>query len=229
MISQPELEGEWPGGETAEPLAVPLAEPEPGMGSGRRPWAWALGGALAASAVWAGTLAVQDRFGDAGPPLAYRYGENLCEQAPLKAVGAIGGGFGAGTVTHGESPVLDWARCDHWAPSPEQRMVYQAELLVELHEKTDPGPEFGRRPERALALTPDNMPADAEQVPGLGEQALFSGYDQEPRLKVLDGGAVFSLTVQWFGGPEEQGRIDGDAVKSAMIEDMRALMTALRK
>lgn len=226
MISQPELEGEWQGGESAEPLAAP----EPGRGSGRRPWTWALGGALAASAVWAGALTLQDRFVDAGPPLAYRYGANLCEQAPLKAVGAIGGGFGGGMVTHGESAALDWARCDHSAQTlEEQPIVYQAEVVVELHEKTDPEPEFGLHPDKGVILTAGSMPVQAEQVSGLGKRALFSGYDHAPRLQVLDGGAVFTLTVQWFGGPDTQGRIDGDAVRSAMIEDMRALMAALRK
>ncbi|MET9957690.1 hypothetical protein ABZ128_01105 [Streptomyces sp. NPDC006326] len=50
---------------------------------------------------------------------------------------------------------------------------------------------------------------------------------QGMRLQVLDGGAVFTLSVEWFG-EDADSTPDVDAVQAAMIEDMRALMTALR-
>ncbi|MFJ9338059.1 hypothetical protein ACIRP0_02065 [Streptomyces sp. NPDC101733] len=227
MIGPPELEGEWSGAEPAEPLA----EPEAGAGSGRRPWRWAVGGALAASAVWAGVLLAQDRFTASGPPLAYRYVEDLCVRAPLKAVGTIGGGFGTGTFEHGQNPALKWSSCEHFVSHDARRtFAYGARVLVELHGRTDPEPEFGERPEPYGMFSEEGLPVDPQLVPGLGERAVFTGFAQAPRITVLDGGAVFTLDVQWFRGiEEERPEIDEDAVRSAMIEDVRALMARLRE
>lgn len=223
MISEPELEGEWPPDHPAEPVR-PDAVGEPV----RRPvwaWWWALGGAVLASAVWAGTLALQDRFTDA-PRIAYRHSEDLCAQAPLRALGGMAGAFEGGLPSHSESPALDWSFCSYNTLRTEGRASYYGQVLVELHKKTDPAPEFGVRP--VLNGSMDVQTVNVQKVPGLGEQALISGLVRSPQLQVLDGGSVFTLTVQWWG---EDGDVetDGDALKSAMIEDMRMLMVALKK
>ncbi|MFE2170657.1 hypothetical protein ACFXB3_37190, partial [Streptomyces sp. NPDC059447] len=108
MIGEPELDGEWSGGPPAEE-----ARPEAPRGpAGRRlPWLWALGGALVASAVWAGLPAVQDRFA-AAPRISYRHSEDLCKDAPLKVLDKLTGGLPHRQPGHAESPPLDWASCD---------------------------------------------------------------------------------------------------------------------
>ncbi|MFJ8012838.1 hypothetical protein [Streptomyces sp. NPDC096339] len=219
MIGEPELDGEWRGGPPADE-AQPEALREP---VGRRPWLWALGGAVLASAVWAGALAAQDRFA-AAPRISYRHSEDLCKEAPLKVLGSLAGGFETGMRRHGESPNLDWSFCTYNSMRIEGRASYQGEVQVDLHKKTDPGPEFGVGPGRSLY----SVPGEPEEVPGLGERALISGETTEPQLKVLDGGAVFTLTVQWWG-EDDVTDVDEVALKSAMVEDMRALLTALRK
>ncbi|WP_329379855.1 hypothetical protein OG625_13765 [Streptomyces sp. NBC_01351] len=221
MIGEPELDGEWrTDGQPAEEAAAP----EPSRGR-PRPWLWALGGAVVASAVWAGVLAAQDRFTDA-PRISYRHSEDLCKDAPLATLGSLAGGFMDGRQRHHEGPALDWSSCAYSSPRVPERASYYGEVQVELHKKTDPGPEFGT----TLLLDPyvDLMPVDPEEVPGLGERALVGGQVRSPRLLVLDGGAVFVLTAQWWG-EDGDAEIDGDALRAAMIEDARVLMETLKK
>ncbi|MCX5194673.1 hypothetical protein OOK31_12325 [Streptomyces sp. NBC_00249] len=224
MISEPELEGEWATGRPAED-ARPDAPTAPPRGR-RAPWVWALGGMVLASAVWAGTLAVRERSADAGPPIRYRHSEQLCTETPLKAVGAVAGGFGVGMPSHAESAALDWSYCFSTGGKGESPFTHEGQVLVELHKKADPEVEFGSGPDVNPYLRMPSVPA--EQVPGLGERATFTGQQDKPRLQVLDGGAVFTMTVTWWGDVESEA-LDEDAVKSAMIEDMRALMARLRR
>ncbi|EFL17323.1 hypothetical protein [Streptomyces sp. C] len=227
MISEPELDGDWADASPAE-LAGPPARPGGREARGRAPWLWALGGAVLASAVWAGALVVQERHAAAGPPIAYRQSEQLCGEVPLKAVGAVTGNLGVGMPSHGESPALDWSHCYSVGGRDGRLPTHDAQVLVELHRKTDPGPEFGSGP--VLNLNMRSPSVQPEQVPGLGERALFSGEESAPRLQVLDGGAVFTMRVQWWGGQDgEGGDLDENAVKAAMVEDVRALMARLRK
>ncbi|MFH7593687.1 hypothetical protein WDV06_01095 [Streptomyces racemochromogenes] len=225
MISEPELEGEWA-------ADVPAGPPDTAGPAGRSrssqaaPWRWALGGAVLASAVFAAALVVQERFGETGPPIRYRHSEQLCTETPLKAVGTVLGGLGGGAPSHGEGPAVDWSSCFAGGNREDQAFMSDARVLVELHKKTDPGPEFGAVPEQEEYA----LPVAAERVPGLGERALFSGVAQAPRLQVLDGGTVVTLTVRWWtrGAADAGDRVDPDAVKAAMVEDMRALLTRLR-
>ncbi|MEU8437410.1 hypothetical protein AB0F18_31825 [Streptomyces sp. NPDC029216] len=224
MIGEPELEGAWTDGRPAEFAADEPAERPP---RARAPWRWALGGAVTASVVWAGALVLQERYVEAGPPIRYRQSEQLCAETPLKSVAAATGEFGVGMPSHGESSALDWSFCYSTGGRGSNPFTHMAEVLVELHKKADPATEFGFHPELNPDLRSPSVPV--EQVPGLGERAVFSGKAQAPRLQVLDGGAVFTLTVQWWEGDgETRSGVDGDAVKTAMVEDVRALMARLR-
>ncbi|MFI8259540.1 MULTISPECIES: hypothetical protein [unclassified Streptomyces] len=227
MISEPELDGEW---DTHRPPthAEEAEPPHERVRGPRRAWSWALGGAVLASAVWAGALVAQDRFGDRAPRIAYRHADDLCK-VKLTAVSASTTQLAGGYARHEEHPALDWAYCAYGAPYVDDRLSYEAEVLVELHKKADPRPEFGAGPtglggRGAMA----SSGGEVEQVPGLGERALLTRRVGGSRLEVLDGGAAFSLTVQWYGGPDIPDP-DEAAVQAAMIEDMRTLMAALRR
>ncbi|MEU9148050.1 hypothetical protein [Streptomyces sp. NPDC048349] len=224
MISEPELDGEWQPERPAEVVERGAGD-GPLRRSSARPWLWMLGGAVLASAVWAGALAAQNRFTD-GPRISYRHSEKLCRDAPLSGLGTLAGGFDEGRHRHGESPALDWSSCTYSSLRVPERASYYGRVQVDLHKKTDPGPEFGT----ALQLDPflDAAPAEPEQVPGLGERALIGGQVRAPRLQVIDGGAVFTLSAEWWA-EDASVETDGDALKAAMIEDMRALMATLRK
>ncbi|MFI6001742.1 hypothetical protein ACIA98_15165 [Streptomyces sp. NPDC051366] len=227
MISEPELEGEWDPGRPPTAAEEPESPRERVRGP-RRAWLWALGGAVLASAVWAGVLTAQDRFGDAAPRIAYRHAEDLCK-VKLTAVSGSTEQLTGDYARHEEHPALDWAYCAHGAPYVDGRLSYGAEVLVRLHKKADPRTEFGAGPTGLGGIgAMASSGGEVEQVPGLGERALLTRRVGGSRLEVLDGGAVFSLTVQWYGEP---GAADPDeaAVQAAMVEDMRALMTSLRK
>ncbi|MFB7468385.1 hypothetical protein ACFCZ1_33730 [Streptomyces sp. NPDC056224] len=225
MIGEPELDGEW--GPDAPPAGE--AQPDASRGPARRParpWLWALGGALLASLVWAGTLAgSQDRFSGA-PRIAYRNAENLCKEAPLSAVSRAATKLSGDAPRHGEHPALDWSYCMYNTYPAEGSMRYGAEALVQLHKKTDPRAEFGAAPESLSYMW--DAAAEVEQVPGLGERALISRSGVGHRLQVLDGGAVFTLKFDWYGEPDTP-EPDDDAIKAAMIEDVRTLMAALKR
>ncbi|MFB6619706.1 hypothetical protein ACIGFK_05955 [Streptomyces sp. NPDC085524] len=222
MIGEPELDGGWQAG---PPLDE--ARPEAPRGPARRrpPWLWALVGALAASAVWAGLPAALDRF-PAAPRISYRHSEDLCKDAPLTALGTMAGGFEKGRSRRGGSPALDWALCSYDSPRIPGKASYHGEVRVDLHKKTDPGPEFGTQ----LLIDPygDAEPDRPEQVPGLGERALIGGTVREPRLQVLDGGTVFTVTAQWWA-ESAAVETDGDALRAAMIQDARVMVAALKK
>ncbi|MFD3871028.1 hypothetical protein [Streptomyces sp. NPDC058623] len=228
MISEPELEGEWTSDRPAESAGALAPPPREGGGGPGRSWLWALGGVVLASAVWAGVLVVQDRFPSA-PPLAYRHSEDLCEEAELKAVSGFAGPLEEqGPRRHSESPAMDWSYCDFATTNDEAegRTAYYGQVLVELHKRTDPEAEFGAGP----PITSLNWPVTGEvqEVPGLGERALFFRNVESPRIQVLDGGAVFTVNLQWFSPAGDPGR-DEDTVTAALIEDTRALMVRLRK
>ncbi|MFJ7588799.1 hypothetical protein ACIQZO_15745 [Streptomyces sp. NPDC097617] len=85
-----------------------------------------------------------------------------------------------------------------------------------------------------------DLPTGGEAVDGLGERALIQCHDERrgPRLRVLDGGEVFTMGVDRYWnvpgppGPEaveEPTEPDIPSIRAAMIEDMRPLMAALRK
>ncbi|MFE2874752.1 hypothetical protein ACFXG6_26440 [Streptomyces roseus] len=227
MISEPELDGEGEAGRPPTAAEEPVPPRERGRGP-RRGWLWALGGALLASAVWAGVLVAQDRF-SAAPRLSYRHAEDLCEGRDLAALAKTEVKPGHGLPAHGEHPALDWSYCAYQSDYTEKEAVYyQVQVLAELHKKTDPGAEFGAGPVAGWGLfAGDGGPA--QQVPALPGRAEFrtaagGGWH---RLQVVDGGAEFTLHVQWFG-PAAGSDPDPDAIRAAMIEDMRDLMTTLR-
>lgn len=252
MISEPELEGgpEFPGRPGGpESPGIPGGPVDPagavqltggGDPRGRRPWRWALGGALAATAVWAGAWWLLAPRQPEPPPLRYALPPSLCDHAKLPALGRIAEVPDWNhTPRTWEHPGVDRAVCllrkpEPGAERPRQWLMYEADVSVALHKSTDPGPEFGSDPR--VPNWVDSGMVKSESVPGLGDRALVTDSDFEvgPRLMVLDGGAVFTLAVDITRisdgtGPGTLAKPDTDEVKAAMIEDMRELMAALRR
>ncbi|MEU6294417.1 hypothetical protein [Streptomyces erythrochromogenes] len=226
MISDPELDGT---GETrsAEP-AEQAEEPPPreGEAGARRPWRWALGGAVIASAVWAGGLYA---FGDrlAAPELPYRATENLCQDFEARALGKIAGDLHRyrPTSQHDDHPAVRRAVCS--LQNGESISTLTVRAQVDLHRKTDPGPEFDVPSTWVFA---EGGGVRTEEVRGLGERALLlvGPREMSVELKVLHGGAVF--TVEATGAASEQGtQADTAALRAAVVADGRALLAALKK
>ncbi|GAA2953725.1 hypothetical protein [Streptomyces enissocaesilis] len=242
MISEPELVGDFPAAQAPETVTSTDGEQHPGGPHGRRPWLWAVGGAVAASAVWAGGLYAVGA-GQAVDTRGYRVGKGLCAKAELTALSLELGKPSEDPVeVASEHSALDTARCvfgfdPRGKPSEDGAAVsYEVWLDVELHKKTDPEPEF-----EALIDQPrhgDVVPPLTVGIVGLGETALLTepGEMEGRRLIVLDGGAVFDLRVTPTMGYGDQEPPPDDAgsepepppLEASMIEDVRDLMAALK-
>lgn len=254
MISEPEFDG-WSGA-TPDPKDQldprdRLDPPQARAQFAPRPWWWALGGALLASVLWAAAWWAMTPQDDR-PPLRYALTPSLCERAKLPGLTRMAG-VGAWDYTPRlwEHPGVDRAVCmAHTQPPDDAQerppwLAYQSQVSVELHKLNDPEAEFGADLGQSGWIGMSRP--DPRSVPGLGERALIwdAEYDNEWRLTVLDGGAVFTLDVSaWTGGedgdgeasvtagsdpPQDPPRPDSDAVQAAMIDDMRVLMKALRR
>ncbi|MFJ6483198.1 MULTISPECIES: hypothetical protein [unclassified Streptomyces] len=234
MITDPELDEEWKT-EALEPARsaerAPARERATG-GPGPRSWLWALGGAVVASAVWVGGLYA---FGDrtAEPEISYREPKNLCQDFKARALSGITGDMQKKKPVNLESdhPAVYTARCgleNAWKDEvdPDFNVIAQ----VALHKKTDPSAEFDAPDLRTIAYAGGVRTA---AVPDLGERAVMNvmSGDTWLVLKVLDGGAVFTLEAGANTFAETNGRpaTDVDAVQAAMIEDVRELLAALKK
>ncbi|MCJ0871227.1 hypothetical protein [Streptomyces sp. AP-93] len=255
MITEPEFDGgssSLPGPEGPEGPLEPRTDERSSWRPGRRPWRWALGGALLACVPWAGAWWAATPQDDR-PPLRYALPVSLCDEAKLPALARLAEAiqWQAATPKLFEHPGVDQAYCQlSTSRDPEEgpglRLAYEVQASMTLHKRTDPAPEFGADP--APAGWMGSSGAEPRSVPGLGERALMweMEYEQSWRLAVLDGGAVFTvdLTV-WASGPdevdgdgnpiassgppEEPPKPDSDAVQAAMIDDMHGLMKALRR
>ncbi|MFJ3959807.1 hypothetical protein [Streptomyces sp. NPDC090036] len=246
MITDPELDEEWKtesleparSGRSGRPAEQPAARERAATGAGPRPWLWALGGALVASALWAGGLyAYGHRLAE--PEVHYRVVDDLCAPFAAPVLGELMGGLTeTAPQAGGRHPALDWAACSRSRDRANASAgSVDVRAMVELHRKTDPTVEFALDTPSSRWFGPDGE--GWESVPGLGEQALVTR-DQRGdhlRLRVRDGGAVFTVDVMIFRALGEDGpdptvtplpHPDRDVLVAAVVEDTRALMTALR-
>ncbi|MFF9848900.1 hypothetical protein [Streptomyces litmocidini] len=224
MISEPELVGGV--GFDAPEVLTEARPPRPPRA--RRPWLWALGGAVLASAVWGGGLYAYGQKEEPGPDLGgYASEVKLCEVAQLKALGGILGkrsqdGDGLGM----DDPAVYEASCSPTFGDPDAG--YSASLTYTLHKVTDPGPEFAARAKYYDLTTP---------IGGLGEAAFFDDRGGEGgELRVLDGQVEMALSVSRQYSTDENGNPLGDpepvdlsGIDVPMTQDMLALMAALKK
>ncbi|WP_314253645.1 hypothetical protein [Streptomyces sp. DSM 40907] len=238
MITEPELDGEW---ESARPAEVVQDTEVREARAPRPPWQWVAAAVVATSALWAGGLyALGDRLAE--PEIRYRVTDDLCGQFKAPALeGLLGGLPNADSEEGSRHPALDWAACSRRSGRPAFTGTLETTATVALHKKTDPAAEF------ALDTPISRLYVDGgggwESVSGLGEEALVTrpGGGLETggsvRLRVRDGGAVFTIDVAIYEVRGEGGsdpRVDRlpnpdrDALVAAAVEDARTLMAALR-
>ncbi|MEE1811346.1 hypothetical protein [Streptomyces sp. BE133] len=248
MISEPEMAGEFGGVETREVMGG-FDREFVGERRPRRPWPWALGGAVMASALWAAALFLYG-VGDRKPDMhGYQLGQDPCPALQLKSIGAAIAPresttkIESGLLNHA---ALDQIRCfiplrsqaGAERPGNGWSIEYTVGITVALHKKTDPGAEFeARRGVTDLGVDPE---AKLETVPELGDKAYLLTRDGDSELRVLEGGAVLTLSIsaitQHHGDDRREFEAgDGPDVpdlsphQSAMISDMRDLMSSLKQ
>lgn len=248
MISEPEMVGEF-GAMTPREIVGDLDREPVGRHRPGRPWLWALGGMVTASALWAAAVFLYGLGGRTPDTRGYRLAQDVCPSVQLPAIGsAISPRESAdmndsGLVSH---PALDQVQCFiplRSRPGAERSgtgsfLNYTVVITVALHRKTDPGPEFEARLRITdLGVVPED---NVRAVPHLGDKAYLITRDLgNAELRVLDGAAVLSLTLsayRYYDSEDSAAQADdGQDVpdvspyQQAMIKDMRALMTDLRQ
>ncbi|MFE5858087.1 hypothetical protein ACFQ61_33335 [Streptomyces sp. NPDC056500] len=239
MISEPELfDGDEPYTDartipeqrTEAPVPV-----EPGASDGderRRPWLWALGGAIAASAVWAGGLFLHDEPTPVPDTGDWRASRNLCADAKLNALTTeLGAPPSAPSPLTRVHPDQHRASCFLAFEGDESKGRFPAtvSLTYTLHKKIDPGPEF--EAELTPMLSADETPDTLRRVERLGDKAFVTVKGgEELAIHVLDGQAVLGLTVQMdlYAKTGARPPTNLSGIKASMIADTKALMVELQ-
>ncbi|TXS56699.1 hypothetical protein [Streptomyces sp. t39] len=249
MISEPELVGGDPFGAPGSGRALGGPPPPDALGTGpegevparrtRPAWLWAIGGAAAASVLWAGGLYGYTAL---GPDLGgYRATGNLCTETELKGASSALGTPRKEESTHQESrhETLDHAYCSvyleptGYEPDTDEEgnevwSLPSVDITYTLHRKTDPGPEFdGVVLSRNEGLGRAHEP---RRLSGLGERAyVFEQTGDGVVIEVLDGQATFSLWASGGVDPETGEQIgDASDIEALLVDDLRALMERLR-
>ncbi|MEU1268544.1 hypothetical protein [Streptomyces sp. NPDC005799] len=212
----------------------------------RPPWVWALGGAVAASALWTAAVGLLDLGGHKPDALGYRLTRDPCRTMRLPSLETAITPRDADYVTSSgllRSRALDQVQCSIPLDTSEQTMSedhwhrnYTVGVTVALHKKTDPGTEFeAQKRVTDLGIVPS---VDVRSLPGLGHQAFFIVKDAgHCELRVLAGGAVFSISLsigQYYESAGDDSTFDNPpdlpnptTFQRAMVSDMRYLMTSL--
>ncbi|MEV7414953.1 hypothetical protein [Streptomyces sp. NPDC089919] len=240
MISEPELSSPYADPDRAyrRPEEVPDLPPGPPPGLRGVRVRWALGGALVSAALAAGVLAVTGVGREDRPDLSYVLPHDMCERLTVPALERVSQTrkWSAGSRTD-EDPALASGLCTRDKEIADRRRPWRSwtvETRLELHRRVDPATEF-----RARAVTARGLEHVTEEaVSGLGQQAvMLSSPAMEGRiLRVLDGGAVFELSVLtsttgeapflFSPDPADLPEPDWTAVQAAMIEDMQGMLAA---
>lgn len=249
MISEPET------GEGIDPLESPeviddLVQRPPVHSVHpvrRKPWLWALSGALTASALWAAGVFLLGPEDPSTDVRGYRLDHKSCEAARLASLREELALKSVPDTSQNEllrHPALDQVHCSlsfqggsraepggHWA------VTTTIGISVALHKKADPRDEFdaGRRVTDSGVVAADQVRA----VPDLGDEAFVIAEDiGHTELRVRDGAAVLTLSLATTGYYE--GDVDADTVGEApdlpdvatywpaMISDARELTATFR-
>ncbi|MFF0449344.1 hypothetical protein ACFYT4_23545 [Streptomyces sp. NPDC004609] len=222
-----------PGESAPEPLFPDDEEKPPRERPPLRAWLWGLGGAAAASALWAGGLYAYEVYGNHDPDTGtYRTSRNLCLDAELKSLRAAYGKVQTPQSDVYEDRALERAVCSvsflRSGSAPAGNPEASAFVRYTLHKKTDPGPEF------TANAASENMyggeDSTVTRLDGLGERAYVVISYGVPTFHVLDGQAVLTVVFDpGDAGNGEASRAAGAAeTRSHVIEDMRALMKKLK-
>ncbi|MFK4266508.1 hypothetical protein [Streptomyces milbemycinicus] len=239
--------GGWSTPETAAgagygPMGVqpPMRPAGPGNPGGRgKGWLWALGGAVVASAVWAGVVFSTGGFGsdekkaDLG---TYQYASNLCSSsdlAPIEDASFKEKDSTSGTNpqhSSSEDPAMDSMTCNvDYEPSSSSSSDYSSAWLYTtayLHRKTDPTPEF-----KATYMSYKNQKTSTthykvSEVSGVGDEAYVVAQEYESTsntsayviLGVRDGWMTYQTTWSQYASSSSDNPVKSNAEITEMLK-----------
>jgi hypothetical protein len=234
VISEPELTGSLDEPPPSDMVTHEDPAPRPAaFGPGnRRLWAVGLGAVLLTSAAWAGGLYAHGSRPAGAPDMhGYVLHDSPCAGPTLKPLADALKATDTQTVSPAVvhlGPALDQIRCTVETTSPIPldggTARYEVTIAVDLHKATDPAAEF--EDQRDLD-TSDLIPVTTTQsVPDLGDKAYFLTINAgSQQLKVLDGGAVFTVTLNGYNYLATS--VDGQESDSHSETDLTAFQPAL--
>ncbi|MEU6673244.1 hypothetical protein [Streptomyces sp. NPDC046925] len=250
----PQPYGQPPGpyGQQPGPYGQPPAPPAPPAGP-RKPtpgWVWGIGGAVVASALWAGGLFATGNLGgsdDAKADLAgYQYRKNLCDVSPLdgfKKKYEIDSDSTSTTHYGSRQKGFDMSYCSRKLKDPEADTDSYTSIYVystaRWHKATDPAGEFASEQKAYEDQSQKTYSYKTKAVSGIGDEAYLvtdtSGTDEKSlngmTLAVRDG--WFTVEMRWSfygGGPDDKVEPPtASEVEEMLKTDVRAEMDGLKK
>ncbi|MFI8995154.1 hypothetical protein [Streptomyces sp. NPDC053542] len=225
----------------------------PGGTGGRKgmpSWLWALGGAVVASAVWAGVLAATGGLGgEPSPDLrGYRYQSDLCrstswtpfEDARFKMEdSSTSDSSGENPEASGhQDPALDsmWCNADLVSEDAGDN-DYSSTLVYSkafLHKKTDPAPEFAAQ-YRSYAQERSSTHYKVEPVRGLGDEAYLVTREEAADSKgsyvvlgVRDGWLTYETTWSSYSTSDSTRQPDSTEVADMLRTSAKETLAKLK-
>ncbi|MEU7239372.1 hypothetical protein [Streptomyces sparsogenes] len=240
--------GGWSTPETAAgggygPMGVQPPMPPAGPGGpsgGGKGWLWALGGAVVASAVWAGVVFSTGGFGSGEKKAdlgTYQYASDLCassdftpiENASFKEKDSTSGS----NPQHSSSqdPAMDSMTCNvDYEPSTSSSSDYSSAWLYTtayLHRKTDPAPEF-----KATYMSYKNQKTSSThykvtKVSGVGDEAYVVAQEYEGSsnssayviLGVRDGWMTYQTTWSQYASTSSDNPVKSNSEITEMLKE----------
>jgi hypothetical protein len=217
----------------------PLGAP-PSTGAGGRAVLWALVGAVVASAAWAGGVFLLGKDDTEADLRGYRAQSDLCSSVDYSSFKNEYPEEDTSPVDHSlEHTALDQSYCSISLKKSSASSLSDAYFSVEvnLHKKTDPGPEF-----TALWSEYDQRydDYDVDEVSGFGDEAYLvtedttSGDDtsgsRSATLAVRDGWMTYEMSWSAYGSTYDDVTMpDVDDVEGWLKSDTNATLDNLRE
>lgn len=228
----------YPAGGMPSPPPGPPGTRE-GTGRGKAGWLWAIGGAVAASAIWASVLFATGSFSDeADPDLAgYGYTGDLCaktsltpfENAHFKIKASTSAKDANPQHTGAQQNTMDTMSCNvSLEPESAGSSDYSSTWIyntVTLHKKTDPAPEFADS-YRSYEKQEASVRYTVEAVPGIADEAYLvtrqgeggTGDSSYVILAVRDGWMTFQSTWSSYASSSSTAKRPTSAEVATMLK-----------
>ncbi|MEU6192637.1 hypothetical protein [Streptomyces sp. NPDC047061] len=213
--AQPTLAGQPAAPQQANPYAAqpgygyppPAAPPTGGPNAAGRAVLWAAVGAVVASAAWAGGLFLTGGFGTSADLRGYRAPANLCSSADYSSFkDEYPVDDSSPTKNAMKDPALDESDCSLSLKKTSSSYgdAYLT-MQVDLHKKTDPGPEFTATWKN---YGDSHTDYDVTPVQGIGDEAYLVTQDTSngsttsgsryATLAVRDGWMTYSMSYSAY-------------------------------
>ncbi|MFI9046464.1 hypothetical protein [Streptomyces sp. NPDC053427] len=218
-------------------------------------WIWAIGGAVAASAIWASVMFATGAFSsEPGADLAgYSYTDDLCAATSMTPFKNADFTVEANRATTGSDPATAnpqhsgsqqdavdtmWCNTSLKAKNASSSGYSSTWLYstLTLHKKTDPGPEFAAG-YRAYEKQASSIDYQVESVTGIGDEAYLVTQKKKDGgtdgtyviLGVRDGWMTYQSTWSNYASSSSSGtQPTGDEVATMLKTSARETLQRLR-